>query len=169
MCVECVQSNHNRPVRIVNVSSKMHELAGAFQTDDPHFVRAGAYSSMAAYNRSKLAQAGHNPPDLTHFATRQTSHPACGVVQLSDGEITILYNSVIFIDQSIICFLWHDDHVKALWTLHHGQWRNWSDVLIRVGDTRKALMCRCCSPRSCGGGCRPRAASWRRPCIPGRS
>jgi NAD(P)-dependent dehydrogenase (short-subunit alcohol dehydrogenase family) len=52
-----LQSNRKVPVRIVNVSSKMHELAGRIPTDDPHFARDGAFSSLAAYNRSKLAQA----------------------------------------------------------------------------------------------------------------
>lgn len=51
-----VQSNHGRPVRIVNVSSKMHELSPGIDIGDPHFAKGRAYSSLAAYNRSKLAQ-----------------------------------------------------------------------------------------------------------------
>ncbi|EIE26364.1 NAD(P)-binding protein [Coccomyxa subellipsoidea C-169] len=50
------RSNHSLPVRIVNVSSKMHELAPSIDTADPHFGEQKAYSSLAAYNRSKLAQ-----------------------------------------------------------------------------------------------------------------
>lgn len=72
-CCAVTQSNHGRPVRIVNVSSKMHELAPGFDTADPHFGKQGAYSSLAAYNRSKLAQvifwpyndAGHDREDAT--------------------------------------------------------------------------------------------------------
>lgn len=44
-------------MRIVNVSSKMHELAGGVDVDDPHFEARGAFSSLAAYNCSKLCQA----------------------------------------------------------------------------------------------------------------
>lgn len=51
-----MQNNHNKPVRIVNVSSKMHELASGIDKDDPHFQMQNSYSSLAAYNRSKLAQ-----------------------------------------------------------------------------------------------------------------
>ncbi len=51
-----VQNNLNKPVRIVNVSSKMHELAPGVDKDDPHFQAQRSYSSLAAYNRSKLAQ-----------------------------------------------------------------------------------------------------------------
>ena len=54
------QSNHSLPVRIVNVSSKMHELAPSIDTADPHFGEQKAYSSLAAYNRSKLAQVSFN-------------------------------------------------------------------------------------------------------------
>jgi hypothetical protein len=50
------QSNHGHPIRIVNVSSKMHELAPGIDMVDPHFAKGRAYSSLAAYNRSKLAQ-----------------------------------------------------------------------------------------------------------------
>ncbi|BDA41074.1 Retinol dehydrogenase 11 [Coccomyxa sp. Obi] len=50
------KNNHNKPVRIVNVSSKMHELASGIDKDDPHFEAQHSYSSLAAYNRSKLAQ-----------------------------------------------------------------------------------------------------------------
>ena len=43
-------------MRVVNVSSKMHELAPGIELDDPHFTKGRGYSSLAAYNRSKLAQ-----------------------------------------------------------------------------------------------------------------
>jgi hypothetical protein len=58
------QSNHGRPVRIVNVSSKMHELAPGIELDDPHFAKGRGYSSLAAYDRSKLAQVLSLPPPL---------------------------------------------------------------------------------------------------------
>ena len=48
-------------MRIVNVSSKMHELAIGVDVDDPHFEARGAFSSLAAYNRSKLCQARPAP------------------------------------------------------------------------------------------------------------
>ena len=51
-----VQSNHGHPIRVVNVSSKMHELSPGIDVRDPHFAKGRAYSSLAAYNRSKLAQ-----------------------------------------------------------------------------------------------------------------
>lgn len=51
-----LQNNNNKPVRIIHVSSKMHELAPGIDKDDPHFAKQRAYSSLAAYNRSKLAQ-----------------------------------------------------------------------------------------------------------------
>lgn len=50
------QSNHGHPIRVVNVSSKMHELSPGIDVRDPHFAKGRAYSSLAAYNRSKLAQ-----------------------------------------------------------------------------------------------------------------
>lgn len=50
------QSKHGHPIRIVNVSSKMHELAPGIDMGNPHFAKGRAYSSLAAYNRSKLAQ-----------------------------------------------------------------------------------------------------------------
>ena len=40
----------------LNVSSKMHELSPGIDVRDPHFAKGRAYSSLAAYNRSKLAQ-----------------------------------------------------------------------------------------------------------------
>ncbi|CAL5227473.1 g10450 [Coccomyxa viridis] len=49
-------SNHGHPIRVVNVSSKMHELSPGIDVRDPHFAKGRAYSSLAAYNRSKLAQ-----------------------------------------------------------------------------------------------------------------
>ncbi len=52
----CAQSNHGRPARVVNVSSMMHELAPGINMGDPNFSAAGSYSSLGAYNRSKLAQ-----------------------------------------------------------------------------------------------------------------
>ena len=51
-----MQSDHGRPVRVVNVSSKMHELSPGIDISNPHFAKGRAYSSLAAYNRSKLAQ-----------------------------------------------------------------------------------------------------------------
>ena len=57
MSVVVLQSKGREPVRIVNVASKMHELAGGVDVDDPHFQAKGAFSSLAAYNRSKLCQA----------------------------------------------------------------------------------------------------------------
>ena len=51
-----MQSNHGHPIRVVNVSSKMHELSPGIDVRDPHFAKGRAYSSLAAYNRSKLAQ-----------------------------------------------------------------------------------------------------------------
>ena len=51
-----MQSNHGRPVRVVNVSSKMHELSPGIDINNPHFAKGRAYSSLAAYNCSKLAQ-----------------------------------------------------------------------------------------------------------------
>ena len=59
----CAQSKGRQPVRIVNVSSKMHELAGGVDVDDPHFEARGAFSSLAAYNRSKLCQARLPPAE----------------------------------------------------------------------------------------------------------
>jgi len=56
------QSNHGHPVRIVNVSSKMHELSPGIDVRDPHFAKGRAYSSLAAYNRSKLAQVAPPSP-----------------------------------------------------------------------------------------------------------
>ena len=56
LALALAQSKGRQPVRIVNVSSKMHELAGGVDVDDPHFEARGAFSSLAAYNRSKLCQ-----------------------------------------------------------------------------------------------------------------
>ena len=61
-------------MRIVNVSSKMHELAGGVDVDDPHFEARGAFSSLSAYNRSKLCQARPPPPrQAIGFAGSSTS------------------------------------------------------------------------------------------------
>ena len=43
-------------MRVVNVSSMMHELAPGIDMADPNFTAPGSYSSLGAYNRSKLAQ-----------------------------------------------------------------------------------------------------------------
>ena len=45
-----------KPVRIVNVASKMHELAVGLDPGDPHLARPGAFASVTAYSQSKLAQ-----------------------------------------------------------------------------------------------------------------
>jgi len=55
------QGKGRQPVRIVSVASKMHELAAGVDVDDPHFAAKGAFSSLAAYNRSKLCQARRRP------------------------------------------------------------------------------------------------------------
>ncbi len=70
-----MQNNHNKPVRIVNVSSKMHELASGIDKDDPHFQMQNSYSSLAAYNRSKLAQVDIIYPLLAQCAVRTFAKP----------------------------------------------------------------------------------------------
>ena len=64
-----MQSNHGRPIRIVNVSSKMHELSPGIDVRDPHFAMGRAYSSLAAYNRSKLAQVAFPGPFAASFSS----------------------------------------------------------------------------------------------------
>ena len=46
------------------MSSKMHELAPGINLADPHFASGRGYSSLAAYNRSKLAQVPELAPCL---------------------------------------------------------------------------------------------------------
>lgn len=72
-----VQSNHGRPIRIVNVSSKMHELSPGIDLRDPHFAEGKAYSSLGAYNRSKLAQVIH--PGLWSGQHCTPSEPSLGM------------------------------------------------------------------------------------------
>ena len=80
MCLACVlQSNHGRPVRVVNVCSKMHELAPGIELDDPHFAEGRGYSSLAAYNRSKLAQVGDRPLSKSSHPCRLPAHTPADV------------------------------------------------------------------------------------------
>ena len=116
------------------MASKMHELAAGVDVDDPHFEAKGAFSSLAAYNRSKLCQARRPSAPRTSTSRagmllaggHQRGRQACGAARRP---------------------------------LKHKE----------SGHPARHVRCRCCSRRSCGGGCR-RAAAWSRPrCTRARS
>ena len=90
-----VQSNHGHPIRVVNVSTNMHELSPGIDVRDPHFAKGRAYSSLAAYNRSKLAQVTSASESLVLL---QTGSPS----QLSVNILYCLYvGAAVCLSQTI--------------------------------------------------------------------